>query len=82
MFTAHTEWMEYPCFYVSAFEGISRITLLAGPYRTTEQAEFAVDAAPRWALQVSGDPHAPSYSYSVSSAYNGHHRSILGIITP
>ncbi len=45
MFTAHTEWMEYPCFYVSAFEGISRITLLAGPYRTTEQAEFAVDAA-------------------------------------
>jgi hypothetical protein len=82
MFSKETAVMEQPCFYVSAFSGLSRMRLLGGPYCSRQQAELAIEPARRWALEQSGDPNASGYVYSVSTANNGHYRSILGIIVP
>lgn len=82
MFKEHTEWMEKPCYYVTAVDGITRITLLAGPYRSQDAAAAVFESAQRWAIDCSGDPRADSYTYGVGQAHNGYHLSILGIVDP
>jgi len=80
MFTEHTEWTHRPCFYVTAADGNSRYCLLAGPYQTRDAAIAILDTVLRWAVRSSGDPQAERYDYAVIRAYNGYHRSILGIL--
>ena len=79
LFPNQTAWTDETCHYVVAIDGFRR-ALLAGPYRTHEEAEAVLDAATHWALHVSGDPDAGIYRYAVSSSFQGHSRSILGEI--
>lgn len=82
MFRDYTEWMEQPCYYVTAIDGSTRVSLLAGPYRSQDAAAAVLETTQRWAIDGSGDPRADSYTYGVTRTYNGYHRSILGIVDP
>lgn len=77
LFSEHTAWTAYPCYYIIAFKGNYR-AFLAGPYKTAAQADRAFQHVTAWALTKSGDKEAKNYHYRVSQEYTGETRSILG----
>lgn len=81
LFPDHTDWTEAACYYVAAFHR-TRMTLVAGPYRTPAEAGRVLPAAQEWAARSGRDPAAADYEYAVHEAWNGHARSILGEWVP
>ena len=68
-------WRDNPCYYVSVIDG-DRFNLLAGAFRTHEQALEMVDAARNAALEY-GDPKAWFYAYGTCKMENGYNSGIL-----
>jgi len=50
--------------------------MLAGPYRTIEEAQAVFETALHWARRASGDPVAGTYRYAISSSFQGPSQSI------
>ena len=68
-------WTVGECFYVSVVDA-GRYQLLAGPFKTHQDALDMVDAARDAALNY-GDPKAWFYAYGTVKMVNGHRSGIL-----
>ena len=67
-------WTDDPCFYVSVVDG-PKHGLLAGPYRTHEEALAAVDTARD--ADCAANDWAWFYSYGTVKMANGHRQGVL-----
>lgn len=67
-------WADNPCYYVDAIDG-KRMALLAGPFRTLEEAEKHKDSARKLAFDL--DPKAPWYLYGCCRRQDGYKTGIL-----
>jgi hypothetical protein len=67
-------WADDPCYYVSVIDG-PRYALLAGPFRTHEQALSLVDKTRDIACKV--DPKGWFYAYGTVKMINGHRTGSL-----
>lgn len=71
---AEANWTDDPCYYVSVVDG-ERYALLAGPFRTHEEALAHLGCAREHAYSV--DPRAWWYAYGTCKCPNGHRAGIL-----
>ena len=68
-------WTDGECYYVDVVDG-PKVNLLAGPFRTHEEALKMVDPARDLALNY-GDPKAWFYAYGTSKWANGYREGIF-----
>lgn len=68
------DWTDEPCYYVSVMDG-PKVGLLAGPFRTYQEALDIKDRACDLACKV--NDWAWFYSFGTVKMANGHHRGAL-----
>ena len=68
-------WTDDPCFYVSVVDG-KRFNLLAGPFKTHEEAKAIFEKTREEALKVGGE-WAWFYSYGTVKMINGYREGLL-----
>ncbi|MBO8128230.1 MAG: hypothetical protein H0Z39_03400 [Peptococcaceae bacterium] len=68
------DWINGPCFYVSCVDG-DKFVLLAGPFRTHQEALDLVDKAAKLACKL--DRKAAFYSFGTVKMADGHKQGIL-----
>ena len=62
-------WIDGPCYYVSAIDA-GRVAIIAGPFKTHQEAKDQVNAARRTADAI--DPRAHFYAFGTCKMQNGH----------
>jgi hypothetical protein len=68
------KWTDEPCFYVSVVDG-GRVGLVAGPFKTHEEAQGMVETARKKACEL--DPWADFYAFGTVKTVNGWRRGVI-----
>lgn len=69
-----TDWIDHECYYIDCIDA-GRVALVAGPYRTLDEAEADRSAVQELAYKV--DDRSWFYLWGTCKVINGHRSGVL-----